>query len=162
MAKVNLQLITNDNRAECVALKVSESQTNLVASNEASLIEAKNDPTLLPLAVYDITGLGHLPPHMPVPMVGFVMLEIKGGVGCILRLLIDRDHQGQGYGKAAMVESIRRLKLYPEVQLIVTSHRRKNKAAANLYKSLGFVPWDIEWGRADPDEVYLQLLTITY
>jgi diamine N-acetyltransferase len=157
LTKVNLQPITNDNRAECVSLKVSESQTNLVASNETSLIEANNDPTLIPLAVYDISGLGHLPPHMPAPMVGFVMLEIKGGVGCILRLLIDRDYQGQGYGKAAMIESIRRLKLYPDVQLIVTSHRRKNEAVANLYKSLGFVSWDIEWARADPDEVYLQL-----
>ena len=59
-------------------------------------------------------------------MVGFIMYELKGGVGFILRLMIDRRHQRQGYGRAAVLEVIRRLKLIPEVQMIATSHQRGN------------------------------------
>jgi hypothetical protein len=49
----------------------------------------------------------------------------------------------QGYGRAAMVEVIRRLKLTPEVEMIATSHRCSNTVAARLYRSLGFVSWDV-------------------
>ncbi len=75
------------------------------------------------------------------------MSELKGGVGNILRLMIDRAHQRQGYGRAAVVEAIRRLKLYPEVQLIATSHQRGNEASAQLFRNLGFMPWDIAWAK---------------
>jgi|GEM_PF-6950688 diamine N-acetyltransferase len=56
--------------------------------------------------------------------------------------MVDEKHQGKGYGKAAMLELIRRLKLHPEVEIIATSHLKTNKTAASLYKSLGFVDWD--------------------
>ena len=91
-------------------------------------------------------------------MVGFTMYELNPcGVGFILRLMIDKAHQRKGYGRVAMVEVIRRLKLYPEVEMIATSHKQENKAAANLYRSLGFVPWEIEWARENKSEVFLKL-----
>ena len=141
MVEVNLQPITLDNYMECLSLQVNASQTSFVAMNAKSLAEAKADSTLTPLAIYDRKALGYLPPDMPVPMLGFIMYELKGGVGFILRLMIDRAHQRQGYGRAAVVEVIRRLKLYPEVQMIATSHQRGNEASAQLFHSLGFVPW---------------------
>ncbi len=157
MAAVSLQFITPDNYVECLNMQVETEQTNFVASNAKSLAEAKADPTLEPLAVYDRAALGHLPPHIPVPMVGFIMYELKGGVGFILRLMIDRHHQRQGYGRAALLEVIRRLKLIPEVQMIATSHQAGNKAAASLFQSIGFVPWEIAWTKDNETEVYLRL-----
>jgi hypothetical protein len=59
--------------------------------------------------------------------------------------------------RAAMREVIRRLRLLPEVQLIGTRYRRSNEAAANLYRSLGFIPWKVPWHNSDPDEVYMAL-----
>gem|GEM_PF-4429745 len=56
-----------------------------------------------------------------------------------------------------MVEVIRRLRLNPEVEATATSHRRENVAAARLYASLGFVPWNIGYAEPDGDEVYLTL-----
>ena len=90
-------------------------------------------------------------------MVGFIMYELKGGVGFILRLMIDRVHQRKGYARGAMVEVIRRLKLYPEVQMIATSHRRENVAMAQLCRSMGFVDWDISWAKENEGEVFLRL-----
>ncbi len=157
MAEVNLQSITPANYMACLSLQVDADQTGFVATNAKSLAEAQADPTLLPLAIYDRAALGYLPPNLPVPMVGFIMYELKGGVGFILRLMIDQHHQRQGYGKAAVLEVIRRLKLIPEVQMIATSHRRGNEAAANLFESLGFVPWEVAWAKENETEVFLRL-----
>lgn len=134
---------------------MEDSQSGLVATNATSLAEADSKSNSFPLAIYDCAALGHENP--PVPMVGFTMYELAAGVGFILRLMIDRDHQRQGYGRAAMVEVIRRLKLHPEVQMIATSHRRENVAAGKLYRSLGFVEWEIAWAAEHPDELYLKL-----
>ena len=85
------------------------------------------------------------------------MYEIDCGVGSILRLMIDRAHQGKGYGRAALVEVIRRLRLEPEVEMIVTSHRHDNAVVAALVRSLGVVPWEVEGVSPRPGEVYLRL-----
>ena len=155
MADVCLMPVTAENYAECIKLRVHDWQAGFVAPNLKSLAEAHSNANLYPLAIYDRAALGHERP--PVPMVGFTMYELSAGVGFIARLMIDRAHQGQGYGRAAMVELIRRLKLIPEVQLIATSHRRENVAAGALYCSLEFVEWSVAWASENPDELYLML-----
>jgi len=156
MAEIHLREVTPDTCVECINLRVDDSQTELVATNAKSLAEAKVNPTLVPLAIYDRAALGD--PKPTAPMVGFVMYEITCGVGFILRLMSDRAHQRKGYGRAATLEVIRRLKLYPEVEMIATSHRRENEAAAHLFQSLGFAPWDIEGAEEiNPGELFLQL-----
>ena len=155
MAKVHLRNITTDNFQECIGLEVAESQRDLVASNMKSLAEAKVSPNLFPLAIYDAAVRGCEKPRLPV--VGFTMYEVVAGAGFILRLMVDRRYQGKGYGRAAMVEVIRRLRLHPEVELIATSHRRGNEVASNLYRSLGFVEWGVEWAKENESEVFLTL-----
>lgn len=56
-----------------------------------------------------------------------------------------------------MVEVIRRLKLYPDVEIIATSYRKENEIAAKLYQSLGFALWDIAWAKSHPTEVFVKL-----
>ena len=91
-------------------------------------------------------------------MVGFAMYEVDVGVGSILRLMIDTQQQRKGYGRAALVELIRRLRLIPEVETIVTSHRQDNVVIARLFAQLGFVPWEItDPALQRPGEVYLRL-----
>jgi diamine N-acetyltransferase len=58
--------------------------------------------------------------------------------------MVDRAHQRKGYGRAALIEVIRRLRLEPEVEMIVTSHRNDNAVVAALFRSLGFIPWELE------------------
>ncbi|NJK50273.1 GNAT family N-acetyltransferase [Candidatus Gracilibacteria bacterium] len=155
MVKVHLRNVTLDNFRECISLEVDKFQQEFVASNVQSLAEAKVNPNLFPLAIYDAAVAGYEKPQLP--MVGFTMYDITDGVGFIMRLMVARQYQQQGYGKAAMLEVIRRLKLYPEVELIATSHRRGNEVASKLYRSLGFVDWDIAWAKEQETEIFLKL-----
>jgi diamine N-acetyltransferase len=155
IARVHLRRITAKNEQECLALRVDDSQAKFVATNAKSLAQARDNPKLVPLAVYDRASCGY--PQPRGPMLGFVMHEIDCGVGYLVRLMIDRAHQRQGYGRAAVLEVIRRLRLEPEVEMIVTSHRHDNAAVAALFRSLGFVPWEIEGVALTPGEVYLRL-----
>jgi diamine N-acetyltransferase len=155
VAEVHLRRITDDNEQECLGLRVADTQARFIASNHHSLTQARANPRLVPLAVYDRAARGY--PRPRVPMIGFVMYEIDCGVGLILRLMIDVAHQRQGYGRAALVEIIRRLRLEPEVEMIVTSHRHDNAVVAALFRSLGFVPWELENISLKPGEVYLRL-----
>lgn len=155
-ARVHLRPVTAANFDECLGLQVDPSQRELVAPNVKSLAQAYVDPNLRPLAIYPAIAAGWVEPRDP--MVGFAMYELAVGVGFIMRLMIDSRYQGMGYGRAAMVEVIRRLRLHPGVEVIATSHRRENGAAARLYRSLGFVEWGIGYATEDPSEVYLRLV----
>jgi diamine N-acetyltransferase len=155
MAEVHLRPITAANLDDCLALDVAEAQRGWVAPVVRSLAEAYAIPALVPLAVYDAAARGHEQP--PEPPVGFTMYEVSEGVGFIMRLLIDQRHQRRGYGRATMLEVIRRLRLHPAVELIGTSYRRDNTPAAALYRDLGFVPWDIHYAQKYPDEPFLRL-----
>ena len=143
-----------ENFRECLNLQVSESQKGLVATATQSLAEAYINPNLFPLAVYDAAACGYEQPE--VPIIGFTMYEIVAGVGFIMRLMIDEKYQGQGYGRATMIEMIRRLKLCPDVEIIATSYQKENGIAARLYQSLGFRPWDISFAISHPTEMYVK------
>ncbi len=56
-----------------------------------------------------------------------------------------------------MIAVIHRLKRHSEVEMIATSYRRENVAAAGLYHSLGFVPWEIAYATPASPEVYVRL-----
>jgi len=155
MVDVHLRPVTLDNYKECLGLRIDAAQEGLVASNAQSLAEAKVNPALVPLAIYDGAARGYEQPSLP--MVGFTMYELIAGVGFILRLMVDQAFQGRGYGRGAMVEVIRRLQLYPEVEMIATSHRRENATAARLYATLGFGPWKVAWAGPEDADVFLRL-----
>ncbi len=140
MATVSLRLITQTNFNECISLKVADNQKKFVATNVQSLAAAFVNPTYHPFGIYDSEAHYQANPSM----IGFTMYELIDAVGFILRLMIDEKFQRKGYGRAAMIEVIRRLKLHPEVEQIATSHVRENEAAARLYESLGFVDWEHE------------------
>ena len=140
MVKVSLRPITRENFDECISLKVANHQKEFVNSNILSLAQAAVSSTWHPFGIYDADAHYQANPSM----VGFVMYDLSNTRGFILRLMVDEKFQRRGYGRAAMIEVIRRLKLHPEVERIATSHNRKNEAAARLYESLGFVDWKHE------------------
>lgn len=123
MAKVPLRRVTRENLRECLNLQVTELQKGLVAANAQSLPEAYVNPNLFPLAVYDAAACGY--EHPEVPMIGLTIYELAAGVGFIMRLMIDEKYQGQGHGRATMLEVVRRLKLCPDVKVIATSYRKE-------------------------------------
>ena len=110
---------------------------------------------LTPLAIYDGSLIARdLQPDDG--MVGFLMYQVWDEVAFLVRLMIGSEHQGRGYGRAAVVEFIRRVRLVPEVRVIATSVIPENEVATRLYSSLGFV--DSPWPPDDPQgERYLML-----
>ena len=105
--KVVLREVTKANFHECIRLKVAPDQEQDVAPNVYSLAQAKVNPLLHPFAIYDGKILGR-DPREDEPMVGFVMYQVMEGVGFIMRLMVGEAYQGQGYGRATMVEVLRR------------------------------------------------------
>src|SRR3954465_429625 len=95
---VTLREITKENWRQIIALQLAEGQEGFVASNVYSLAQAKVDPVRIPLAIYS--------DETPV---GFIMYNdrpLDDGSYHISRLMVDREHQGKGYGRAAVVEVI--------------------------------------------------------
>lgn len=148
------RITTTAQRATVRQLTVAPEQQGMVAGVEKSLAEVDSDPALTAFAIYDESQRG-LPEPNQSP-VGFAVSEVVASVGFVLRLLIDEHHQHRGYGRAALAELVRRLRLHPEVELVATSHRADNAAMARLCEVLGFVPWEIPF-EGPADEVYLRL-----
>jgi diamine N-acetyltransferase len=129
---VTLRPITRDNLWAVVDLKLHPGQEAFVADNIDSIANASVEPTFVPLAIYAGEGL-----------VGFAMYgehPPDSGTWWVIRLMIDRAHQGQGYGRAAMEAVIAMMADRVGCEEIVTSFNPANTAAANLYTSLGFQP----------------------
>ena len=128
--KVTLRDIDRENFRAVVKLEVHEDQREFVATNVFSIAQSKVEPTFDVQAVYDGEEL-----------VGFVMYGWEEEENChsLARLMVDKNHQGKGYGRAATEEVIRRLRGEPGCAQVVLSVNPANANARALYESLGFV-----------------------
>jgi len=125
--------IDRHNYLAVLDLSVSAEQQGFVATNQYSLAQAYAQPECVPLALYA--------ENRPV---GFAMycLDEDDHQYWIYRLMIDRRHQGKGYGREAMhllIERIRGLS-DEEHRSVYISFEPENRAAKSLYESLGFLP----------------------
>ena len=127
---VQLQEITKDNYEDVLALRVNDSQKGFVSTTEESLAQALDySNTAYPFA---ICGGGRV--------VGFIMMgyyEAKGYY-TLWKLLIDREYQGKGYGRAALTQGIEFLKNRFNVTEVYTGVSPGNTVAKSLYESVGF------------------------
>ena len=128
---VTLRPITRDNLWAVVDLKLHPGQEGFVADNVDSIANAYVEPTFVPLAVYAGDEL-----------VGFAMYgqHPRTGAWWLIRLMVDREHQGKGYGRAASEAVIAMMAERAGCEEIVTSFVPSNAVAAGLYASLGFRP----------------------
>jgi len=149
---VELRRITDDNFRTCIDLEVAEGQDAFVAPNLYTLAEAyvmlTNDECIpMPFAIYHDDE-----------MVGFIAMAYQRGEGEqpvpfyeMYRFMVDKRHQGKGYGRAALSRAIEYLKTQPLGQgsYIATSFVPGNDVAKDLFVSLGFV----ETGEYDGEEL---------
>ncbi len=141
---VTLRPLTRDNLWAVVELKLHPGQEAFVADNIVSIANASVEPTFVPLAVYAGEEL-----------VGFAMYgqHPETGAWWVIRLMIDRAHQGKGYGRAAMEAVIAMMADRVGCEEIETSFNPANAVAFGLYTSLGFQPT----GEVEDDEPLLRL-----
>ena len=143
---LSLVEIDRHNYLSILDLSVSEAQHSFVASNTYSLAQAFVQPECVPLALYA--------ENKPV---GFAMycIDESDREYWIYRLMIDQRHQGRGYGRAAMLLLIDRIRSEMDEQRhrIYISFEPENEVAKSLYESLGFVPD----GRVEYGEIVYRL-----
>ena len=143
---LSLVEIDRHNYLSILDLSVSEEQRSFVASNTYSLAQAFVQPECVPLALY-----------VENKPVGFAMycIDESDREYWIYRLMIDQRHQGRGYGRAAMLLLIDRIRSEMDEQRprIFSSFEPQNEVAKSLYESLGFVPD----GRVEYGEIVYRL-----
>lgn len=146
---VTLQAVTTANWQAVIALEVAPAQQAWVAPNSVSLLEAHYGFSgelahlqLVPLAVYaDDTPVGLVLYNTGPAFDRFF----------IMRLMIDRQQQGKGYGRAALTQLLGLFRAYPQAKEVAISYNVGNQAAQQLYSSCGF----IELGPDEADGVLM-------
>jgi diamine N-acetyltransferase len=144
--KVRLKKVTADNWEAVVELELDTDQQDLVASNLYSVAESQFDPDARPRAVYAGRRA-----------VGFLMYDVqsrgKSREASIYRFMIDRKHQGRGYGRAALGEALKEISAIPRIKRVSIRYMPNNPVAKPFYASFGFR----EVGRDRDGEVIAEL-----
>ncbi len=128
---VKLVELNAENWYECCELEVSTEQAEHIESNAISIAQSKFEPTLKPYAIY-----------FEEKVVGFLMFnsvqeELDGY--WVYRIMVDKEFQGKGIGKAATNLMISEMAKLPNVKKIVVGYHPENLEAHNLYSGLGFI-----------------------
>lgn len=130
---VTFRDITQDNFEQVIELKIADEQQGFVRSNLYSIAQTRVIPVLTPKAVYNEND----------QIVGFVLYRSdcapdEDPDGWLVRIMIDREYQGRGYGRQTMKEIIRLVRDDMGCRSIGLSVEPENRNARKLYESLGF------------------------
>jgi len=130
---VRLEDVTAANWRAVASLKLADDQRSLLASNVYSIAQSKFDEAAQPRAIYAGDDV-----------VGFLMYDVPEVEDdeqfvAIYRFMVDKDHQGKGYGRAALAKAIAEIRDIPGIEKICISYVRNNARAKDFYASFGFV-----------------------
>ncbi|MGO4452293.1 GNAT family N-acetyltransferase [Phyllobacterium sp. TAF24] len=105
-------------------------QLSFVATNSDSLDEAALDEDARPRVVITENRV-----------IGFLMYEAPedDDEARIYRFMIDRAHQGRGYGKAALREALAEIRSLGHVRHVSICYAPENEGARQLYRAAGFI-----------------------
>jgi diamine N-acetyltransferase len=123
---VTLEPVSPATRAGCAALAVRDDQRRFVAPVADYLAVCDAEGAWTPLAV---CRAGEV--------VGFAMWGFDAGEGShwVGGVVVDRSHQRQGVGRAALQRLIAKLAAEPGCREIALSYHGDNAAARRLYRS---------------------------
>ena len=126
---IEFRTIERSNWMQCTQLEVNDEQKNFVASNSFSLAQASYEPDTYPFAIYR-NG----------EMVGFIMYDFDSdfGVWEMCRLMVDKKHQKQGIGKAAVEKLLKHVTAKHGHIMFYTSAEPTNANAIRTYEKAGF------------------------
>lgn len=151
-APVTLREITAETVRAITALTVSAEQGRYVASNAVSLAQALFAPSAWYRAIYaDETPVGFVMVHDETLLSG-ADRPAQPVVG-LWRYMIDQRCQGQGFGRAALLQVIEQFRGRPGITRLLTSCVPGPSSPQAFYERLGFVAT----GEMDEDEVVLAL-----
>jgi len=134
--KIRLEPVTVNNWKACIALELAPDQEGFVPSNLYSIAESQFYPDARSTAIYNERN----------QLVGYVLWgrDILVNKWKIFRIMIDKSHQRQGYGKSAISAIIARISQEPNGHEILISYHNDNEIARILYAKMGFVEQEID------------------
>ncbi len=142
-----LRPVTIQNWEALIQLKVRDDQRGFVASNLYSIAQAQFGEEFE--GHWDLHPFGIYAGEEPV---GFVMygfnFDCPAYEAFIIRLMVDQNRQGKGYGRSGMEKVLEVLRADERIHAVGISYEPHNEAARKLYASLGFV----ETGRIVEEE----------
>lgn len=129
---ISIRSVDEHNWEDIAELKVSDEQTDYVASNLYSLAEAAYEKSSVPLGVYNGNEA-----------IGFIMYESlayedKPGEYSIFRFMIGEKHQSKGYGRVALQKTISEISALSDCKRITICYLPDNPVAKAFYGSVGF------------------------
>lgn len=124
--------IDEKNFEEVLQLKVNEHQTKFVAPNVRSLADCylyRNNNDVFPYAI-----------QKGETVVGFLLLDVdkENKEVMIWRMMIDRHHQGKGYGRQTVEKVIEWVKKENKYDVLVADYVKGNEVMGKLLRSLEF------------------------
>jgi diamine N-acetyltransferase len=137
---LSIQPVTSSNWQALTNLKVSAAQSNFVASNVYSIAESQFGFDEADGSHWDMHPFGIYDGGTPV---GFLMygynFQYPDFQAYIIRLMVDENHQGKGYGKFGIQKLLEIFRADERIQSVGISYAPENDAARRLYARLGFV-----------------------
>ena len=138
--QLSIQPVTKDNWRQLVKLKVRDDQTHFVASNVYSIAESEFGQDELDGSHWDMYPFGIYDGDTPV---GFLMyaynFQYPDYQAFIVRLMVDENQQGKGYGKFGMLHMLDVFRQDERISNVGISYEPDNDTARKLYASLGFI-----------------------
>lgn len=129
---LHFEPVCPENRKEIEELKLYPEQTGFIESVAECMAEADDYSQWRPVGIYDGDTL------VGFSMYGYFADPLPDGRLWLDRLLIDKSHQGAGYGKAAVQALLERLHHEYDCKKVYLSVYEDNLTAIALYKQIGF------------------------
>lgn len=133
--QVSLEEITEDTLDAVLELEVTDDQKTYVPSNAVSIARAYFSKESWFRAIY-VDG----------EPVGFVILHLDAHKAqyFLKTLMIDRKHQGKGFGTLAMEQVADFVRSLPDARELLTSYPREKTGPKSFYEKLGFEATGLE------------------
>ena len=137
---IEVRPVSKDNWKSLIKLKVREDQRGFVASNLYSIAESHYGDDVPGEGHWDMFPYGIYDGEQPV---GFLMFAVNYAAakfqGFILRLMVDDEFQGKGFGRFGMNWMLDQFRDDENIKVVGISYEPHNETAWKLYASLGFV-----------------------
>lgn len=129
--QLHFEPVCAKNRNESEKLQVFPEQYGFIESVSECLSEADEATQWKPIGIYNGTLLigFAMYGYFPLPSPGRLWLD---------RLLIDKAHQGKGYGKASVIALLETMRKEYNSREIYLSVYGSNTAAVSMYRQIGF------------------------
>ena len=136
---ITLRKITLENRRQVFNLEVSEEQRQFVASNLSSVATAyvlvTNGGHPMPFAIYnDETIVGFV--LIAYGITSYDLPKIAEDNYTIIRFMIGKQYQNQGFGKEALYKILEYIRTFPKgkAKYCWLEYSPRNTAAERMYK----------------------------